>query len=113
MVSGADLFGCQGDTATLTVQVLPIGIDDPEQQVVEVYPNPASTMVWVAGLSDECPQAKVTIINATGQNILEQQCLVADGFIRIVLGNIPDGTYFARIKACNTNLTLRLVVLSR
>jgi hypothetical protein len=95
------------------VQVTPVGMDEPKKPGVVVYPNPSSGVVWFSGISNGCSEAGISLYNATGQCVAKQQCQVINGSISLLVNNLPNGTYFAKINACHTNQTVQLVVQSR
>lgn len=110
MVSGFDGVGCHGDTSVLMVEVIPIGIDHPIPGTLSIYPNPAQDLIRISGITDGCHTARVTLYNTMGQQLLSRDVAIQQGIIGMDLPNLANGTFFAAIKACDTNFTIKFVV---
>lgn len=81
----------------------PVGITEDELNWVEVYPNPASTVVRLK--TDKVVES-VSICNSTGQ-LVNSTPYTSSG---IDVSTLPSGIYFVRISAENTVTTKRLVI---
>ena len=85
-----------------------LGIDAIEQSAFQLYPNPASDFITVAGLKTI---EAVAIYNITGALIHEAS--VADGIgsseVSIDLGNYTSGIYFTKVSDATGSQSLRFV----
>ena len=85
-----------------------LGIDAIEQSAFQLYPNPASDFITLAGLKTI---EAVAIYNITGALIHEAS--VADGIgsseVSIDLGNYTSGIYFTKVSDATGSQSLRFV----
>jgi hypothetical protein len=79
---------------------------------VEAYPNPYTQVVRLQLNSAETGPVTITLVDALGRTLLQQQTTVTAGIQTINLdqaGQLPAGTYMLLIRQNNHRRTLRLV----
>jgi hypothetical protein len=87
--------GCQASD-TVTVIVSGIGIDEPEQSVFLVYPNPATNMLtietpWDNGIIES------SILDLNGRQMPHNLLNGGDGKVNIPLTDLPAGIYILKV----------------
>lgn len=99
---------CDGPTAasaTVNFTVLdPTEVDEFAGAKVSVYPNPASSMLYIEGLSG-FTNLDVQIINIQGQIVRE-----VNNSLEINVSNIESGIYFVRIECDGQQFMKRFIV---
>ena len=84
------------------------GIDGVEGSQVNLYPNPASTMVTLDGIEGE---AQVTLVDMNGRVVYTQSLShSATQSLKIDLTGMAKGAYFVRITGERTNAIRKLIV---
>ena len=79
---------------------------------VEAYPNPYTQVVRLQLSSEEAGPVAITLMDALGRKVLQQQIIVEAGVQIINLdqaSRLPAGTYLLLVKQHNHRRTLRLV----
>jgi hypothetical protein len=84
-----------------------VGIDEVENNVLSVSPNPASTMVSVSAAGIE-GNVTVQIVDMNGRVMMQQQG-AAQNF-RFDVSNLAQGAYFVRMTGENVNAVRKLIV---
>jgi hypothetical protein len=84
-----------------------VGIDEVENNVLSVSPNPASTMVSVSAAGIE-GNVTVQIVDLNGRVMMQQQG-AAQNF-RFDVSNLAQGAYFVRMTGENVNAVRKLIV---
>lgn len=89
------------DTAYTTVDVVnSVGIESELENLVEVFPNPASNRVNVRLLSLPTEQVSLTLFNALGVRVADlQPDWSASRVVPLDLTNLAAGSYFLHIRA--------------
>ncbi|SMO35027.1 Por secretion system C-terminal sorting domain-containing protein [Saccharicrinis carchari] len=85
------------------VDDVPTAISAVEKLDVNVYPNPATDIIYVEGITQAC----VSIYSATGVLLKEFQNY--DSGKPITVGELPKGVYLLRIKSGDQHKTLRFL----
>ncbi|WP_162903052.1 C25 family cysteine peptidase [Taibaiella koreensis] len=85
-----------------------VGVDETKQQQesVYLYPNPASTMLNIAQLKEDC---HYSCYSATG--VLIREGIVKPGHSAISLSALANGTYFLRLAGKQTTASLPFQVM--
>lgn len=98
--------GCVSDTATKSVTINnPVGLSEAANSLnVTVYPNPASSLVYV-NLPVGVEQAVITLFDITGKQVLSQQ-----GAAPVHVQNLQRGVYMMVISAGDKTATKRVVI---
>jgi uncharacterized repeat protein (TIGR01451 family) len=78
-----------------------------------LVPNPAEDNVLVVPPPTLLGDLHITLLNASGQVLLEKRATGAAGPVSLQLGNIPTGVYFCRVHTANTTPTTRKLVINR
>ena len=84
-----------------------VGIDEVENNVLSVSPNPASTMVAISAAGIE-GNVTVQIVDLNGRVMMQQQG-AAQNF-RFDVSNLAQGAYFVRMTGENVNAVRKLIV---
>ena len=85
-----------------------LGIDDVENYMVNIYPNPASRVLNVQSVDGV---SEVAIFNTLGQQVLRQS---GNGeLMQLDLGSLASGNYTLRITAANGEQTTRKINVSK
>lgn len=71
--------------------VQPTGVTEYPLGTLVLYPNPGSELVYLQGVSE--PQATLSLFNAQGQLVMQQQ-----GTQPIPVSNLPSGLYLFRLQ---------------
>ena len=93
------------DWVTRTVTTSQVGIGDVEfgDSNFELYPNPASGSVSVAGF-----EGQVTIVDLNGREVMTAQ--VGDTRTSIDISSLPAGAYFVRLTSDSATAVRKLIV---
>ncbi|WP_411030040.1 T9SS type A sorting domain-containing protein [Spongiimicrobium sp. 3-5] len=59
---------------------------------IKVFPNPATNVVHVLGLED-APKAQITIMNMSGNSVMELRWEIRDNSLSIPIANLGPGIY--------------------
>jgi hypothetical protein len=86
----------------ITIEGQPTGISDPSGTSIEMYPNPANTVLYFRNLSGE---AKITIYDLQGRVLLSKT--ITDN--RIDLGVLDYGIYSVRIRDAKSAIIRKLI----
>lgn len=89
---------CGSESITILVSTTTIGIDDTEQLSFGVYPNPASTEIFLQANGVVTTDLNIDIISTTGQLLqtVALSQLDASGRIRIDVQGLAPGVYYLR-----------------
>ena len=77
---------------------------------MKIFPDPASNVVVIEMKKDVINPVSLSIINAQGKILSEEELNVSDGKLSINVNNLPDGIYFLKIKEGTETSNLKLVV---
>ncbi len=91
--------GCYGDQ-TLEVSIFDCtGIQETKKNEVFLYPNPVEDELTLKCMLDKPGQARLSIINLLGQEMLSRKINTDNGIVDITIPTsaLPDGTYSAKI----------------
>lgn len=83
-------------------------INDVYYNKLKVYPNPAHDFVTIESTGFNLKNASITISNYLGQELLQQSINDAS---RLVVSNLPIGTYILRIEKDNSVFTEKLSIV--
>ena len=81
------------------------GIEDVEGNHIAIFPNPASTMVTIAGIDG---QATVTVVDMNGRTVISAQAFGSS--VTLSLTDLAQGAYFVRIVGEHQNVIRKLVI---
>jgi hypothetical protein len=95
--------GCS-HTAYATI-LANVGIDDVDNEMLKVYPNPTSSIVNI--------EATATVKNVSVYNLMGQQVMNGGNGTVIDLGTLSNGTYILRVELANGSVNTRTVVLKK
>jgi PKD repeat protein len=103
---------CGSSMSTDTVVINFIGIANPSNMDVNVYPNPAHDRVMVATDLTEIQDLRVAIVSLMGQVMVEQQFTAVNGSFRqaLDLNTLAAGVYFLQVEGAAGKHVTRLVV---
>ncbi|MBL0015843.1 MAG: T9SS type A sorting domain-containing protein [Bacteroidetes bacterium] len=103
---------CGSSMSTDTVVINFIGIANPSNMDVNVYPNPAHDRVMVATALTEIQDLRVSIVSLMGQVMVEQQFTAVNGSFRqaLDLNTLAAGVYFLQVEGTAGKHVTRLVV---
>lgn len=95
------------DSVTNVVNVLPVGINEPEffSGGIQVYPNPSDNVLVVNGLKNTGTENILQIRNSLGKIVLEKQTLETN--IHLNISNLALGVYELNIFRDDNNLLSR------
>ena len=88
------------DSATYLYVPNGVGIDAVEGDRIDIYPNPASNVVTISGLT---PGAEVTFVDITGRTVIQllnPWCAVGsadNSALRVPVSRLSPGTWFVRV----------------
>jgi len=83
-------------TQNFTVEVTSLGINDIEQELVNVYPNPTTGELVIE--SGSLRIENVEIFDVNGRNVLSNHLISTSSNHLINISHLPTGVYFARIQ---------------
>lgn len=100
------ITGCSNIDSTLIHVYDPVGIEEAEHDVIDLFPNPASGYFYLTGKNIR----KITIISLTGSivRIIENN---NSSPVRINLSDQPKGVYLVQISSNRFNLIKSLILL--
>ncbi|MEY3444078.1 MAG: hypothetical protein RLZZ519_2359 [Bacteroidota bacterium] len=103
---------CGTSIVTDTVVINFIGIANPSNMDVNVFPNPAHDRVIVTTDLSEIQDLRVAVISLTGQVMVEQQFTDVNGSFRqtLDLNTLAAGVYFLQVEGTAGRHVTRLVV---
>jgi hypothetical protein len=103
---------CGTSMSTDTVVINFIGIANPSNMDVNVYPNPAHDRVMVATDLTEIQDLRVAIVSLMGQVMVEAQFTNVNGSFRqaLDLNTLAAGVYFLQVEGTAGKHVTRLVV---
>lgn len=99
-VDPVSLFGCEGESEYLNVNVLPTNIDEVNDETVYFYPNPTKGEIFIIG--DKVK--KIEIINNLGEVIISE----TDDRI-IDIKDQPSGIFIIKIVTDKKTITKKLI----
>jgi Protein of unknown function (DUF3500)/Secretion system C-terminal sorting domain len=100
---GVDLTGAPIDVATAT------GINDVvNNNLLQIYPNPATTNVTIT-LPENVQNAKLTIINIITGQAVKQINAVSGAKINVDIASVTTGNYLIKIQSVSGTYTGRLI----
>ena len=82
-------------------------IDQLENEVIEIFPNPANNIVNIIGLNDDS-MIDIAILNLVGQLVYEQRFDHSKN-LEIDLSVISAGSYFIQLKRNGSSITKKLI----
>ena len=94
--------GLPDQTVIITQEGAPNGIGDVESSPVKVYPNPANTILFIAGLSED---TQVSIYDLQGDLILKKQLFIN----KLDISGFPPGVYTIRLENKGESIIRKLV----
>jgi len=83
------------------------GIYEPQIAEISIYPNPASSKIFIDGKNAE-EFDEITVMNLAGKTVFSEKYV--DGQDGIDITNLQNGIYIVRIKAGIQTITKKLVV---
>lgn len=106
LVTGVVNNSCFTDTVTLSITLITNIAEVTNQQAIQVFPNPATDVVWL-----QVPTAEITTVelfDITGRNVYAAQH-TPDASGRIVLDNLTAGSFLIRVRQGNQVMHTRLI----
>ena len=91
------------------VSSVTLGINNPANKEITVYPNPTRGMVIVS-FDSQTPITSITVYNILGKEVLNQQSSVGSRQMDIDLSSQPDGLYTLLIKAGENIFQRKIIV---
>jgi PKD repeat protein len=104
---------CGSDSITLLVSTTTIGISDNERVSFGIYPNPASTEIFIQPSKTVNSELTIDVISTSGQLIQSAQSVginVTDK-IRIDVNGLSNGIYYLRIVGNEQQSVLRFDII--
>jgi hypothetical protein len=95
-----NMCGFPASNESRQVSIMYIGIDEPWQGKVSIWPNPANDKVFI-GLKDQNVKVQAEIINSIGTIVQKETLLPASSHVLDVSG-LPAGIYTLRLYALNS-----------
>jgi PKD repeat protein len=106
--------GCGSDTATYTITIEPLGLDDAKTglNTVDLYPNPAGLASTLYFSASQSTNVSVKLMNTLGEVVFQEQTTAHAGNNQqsIDLTNLPIGIYFLQVSSSSSISTKRLVI---
>jgi len=84
------------------------GLDNHQQSVVTVYPNPANDELFVV-LPVMNGQVNITLVNSIGE-IVSNETVVSDSVYRINTADMVNGVYFLFVRNNETSVTEKIIL---
>lgn len=101
---------CGSDTVCEMIGILKASIAEANQAIAEIYPNPASNMVFIKSLSEGA--VNISVSDLSGKEVLLRNLNMAvNETIQIPLGNIEPGLYILRADSGKNHSHTKLMVL--
>lgn len=93
---------------TTKIIVLVLGIENPENSILQVYPNPSSDYCLISFENLSNKSVKVVLTNNNGQILLtkDYQSQIND---QIDFKDLPSGTYFLNLQAGNESFSRKII----
>lgn len=82
-------------------------LDTFENEMVEVYPNPASEVIYIK-LKNEVSNGSYSLFNTLGQ--LQINDIITDKISTLQINNFPHGIYVLLIETNNTKISKKIIV---
>lgn len=101
-----DMFYLDIDDIMISTDAV-VGIDNVENSILSLYPNPASAMVTVSAEGIE-GNVTVQVVDLNGRVMLQQQGTAQS--YRFDVSTLAQGAYFVRLSGENVNATRKLIV---
>lgn len=104
---------CGSETVTLLVSTTTIGIKDNEEVSFGLYPNPASTEIFIQPSQTINSELTIDVISTSGQLIRSTQSPGVDVTerIRIDVNGLSNGMYYLRIVGIEQQSVLRFDII--
>lgn len=78
-----------------------------EKEVVEIYPNPASELIYIR-LKDDVTPVSYFLYNTLGQ--LQKNDFITDEITTLQVNNLPHGIYYLIIDSNNTKISKKIII---
>jgi len=101
----SDSIGCEGVSPTIPILVTAIS-ESHHLNEVSIFPNPTNNFINIR-LTQQLPDAIITIYDITGKEIVKTQCL--EQSIQIDLSNLTSGIYIVELNSAKFTSFHRLV----
>ncbi|MFN8395759.1 MAG: T9SS type A sorting domain-containing protein [Bacteroidia bacterium] len=103
---------CFSETVTDTVVINFIGVANPTNMVVNVFPNPAKDRVVVTSEFDAAQDVRVSLVSLMGQVMFQNDYSSVSGSFRqtLDLSTLARGVYFLQVEGASGKYVSRLVV---
>lgn len=103
---------CFSETVTDTVVINFIGVANPADMIVNVFPNPAKDRVVVTSQFDAVQDVRVSLVSLMGQVMLQYDYSAVSGSFRqtLDLSTLASGVYFLQVEGATGKYVSRLVV---
>lgn len=90
--------GCEGIATQLTVNIDPVGIEEPFMKGLTLYPNPAGSSLSIEFFAERDAGISIQVLNRLGQVVLSRMEEMTAGNNKVVLNTtgLPDGFYTIR-----------------
>ena len=100
---------CDADTATVTVTLTSdcLGLDDPANSTLEVYPNPVNDVLTISNLNVE-GNALVTVYDAQGKVVYRNDVTNNNNYT-IDMTAFESGVYMVEVTSDNTSEKVRVI----
>ena len=102
--------GCNSDTATVHVKVktkeIPVGIDEVDAAIVNVYPNPATEVINIEAEGLQ----RVEVYTVEGRLVMDREYNNVNGSVAISTDELEAGVYGIRVSTANGKRAAKVVV---
>jgi PKD repeat protein len=88
----------------------PLGINDPVQDGIVIYPNPTSGQLIIHNTLNQGNQAVVRVVNMNGQVSLNRSIQRFDGTHYIDMSELADGLYFIEVISGEQRLSYKVLL---
>jgi hypothetical protein len=104
---------CGSESITILVSTTTIGINDNDEISFGLYPNPASTELFLQASENISSELNIEVISTSGQLIKAFQVPGADasGRIRVDVNGLSNGIYYLRIVGDDQQSVLRFDII--
>lgn len=96
--------------SNFTAEFSTVGISEPRQTVVRVYPNPVSELLNIE-LNGTIDVQRIELVNTVGKTVERIQYVSTMGdLVRMNTSSLPSGIYFVRLIGNDSQQTIRIMV---
>jgi len=103
-------WGLDLSHAIFPIMCDPLGINDPIQDGIIIYPNPTTGQLIIHNTLGQGTQAVVKVVSMSGQQVMEQMIDRFDGTHYIDMSNLDNGLYFVDVVAGSQRLSYKIML---